>query len=205
MRKSRSRYIPNASLPRRRPTFLWGRHGFLPHERLLGRITWRDKRASACEATWVLGWGAWTNFFIQIISRTDINSLEPGQWRESDYWINCESIFCLMAYQCKWEQGLMYSLRNLTGDWCFIYFSFQEPCVKNDDRMLGWVCCPSGQLYATARIDRSAYCPGQEVRITGHVSNQSGKQVIGTEVQLIQKALYKAPHGKCVREDMRKQ
>ena len=62
--------------------------------------------------------------------------------------------------------------------------------------MLGWVCCPSGQLYATARIDRSAYCPGQEVRITGHVSNQSGKQVIGTEVQLVQKALYKAPHGK---------
>ena len=99
----------------------------------------------------------------------------------------------------------MYSLRNLTSDRCFIYFSFQEPCVKNDDRMLGWVCCPSGQLYATARIDRSAYCPGQEVRITGHVSNQSGKQVIGTEVQLLQKALYKAPHGKCVREDMKKQ
>lgn len=72
--------------------------------------------------------------------------------------------------------------------------ALMEPCVKNDDRMLGWVCCPSGQLYATARIDRSAYCPGQEVRITGHVSNQSGKQVIGTEVQLVQKALYKAPH-----------
>ena len=99
----------------------------------------------------------------------------------------------------------MYSLRNLTSDRCLIYFSFQEPCVKNDDRMLGWVCCPSGQLYATARIDRSAYCPGQEVRITGHVSNQSGKQVIGTEVQLLQKALYKAPHGKFVREDMKKQ
>ena len=121
-------------------------------------------------------------------------------WQEpmkSMWWApDCESICCLLVYQCKRELYLLYSETNLTCDWCFIPFLFQEPCVKNDDRMLGWVCCPSGQLYATARIDRSAYCPGQEVRITGHVSNQSGKQVIGTEVQLIQKALYKAPHGK---------
>jgi len=71
-----------------------------------------------------------------------------------------------------------------------------EPSVKHEDRTLGWICCPSGQLYAKARIDRSAYCPGQEVKITGHVSNQSGKQVIGTEAQLVQKVVFKAPHGK---------
>ena len=72
----------------------------------------------------------------------------------------------------------------------------QGPAVKNEDRTLGLVCCPAGQLYAKARIDRSAYCPGEEVKITGHVSNQSSKQVTGTEVQLIQKVVFKAPHGK---------
>lgn len=72
----------------------------------------------------------------------------------------------------------------------------QQPVVKNEDRTLGLVCCPAGQLYAKARIDRSAYCPGEEVKITGHVSNQSSKQVTGTEVQLIQKVVFKAPHGK---------
>ena len=64
------------------------------------------------------------------------------------------------------------------------------------DRTLGWSCCPSGQLYAKARVDRRAYCPGQEVKITGHVSNQSGKQVICTEVQFVQKAVFKAPRGR---------
>ena len=72
----------------------------------------------------------------------------------------------------------------------------QGPAVKNEDRTLGLVCCPAGQLFAKARIDRSAYCPGEEVKITGHVSNQSSKQVTGTEVQLIQKVVFKAPHGK---------
>ena len=76
------------------------------------------------------------------------------------------------------------------------YIFPQEPVVKNEDRTLGLVCCPAGQLFAKARIDRSAYCPGEEVKITGHVSNQSSKQVTATEVQLIQKVVFKAPHGK---------
>ena len=62
--------------------------------------------------------------------------------------------------------------------------------------MLGWPCCPSGQLYANARVDRLAYCPGQEVKISGNISNESGKQVLGTEVQLVQRVLFKAPQGK---------
>lgn len=69
-----------------------------------------------------------------------------------------------------------------------------EPSVKNEDRSLGLVCCPAGQLNARARIERSAYCPGEEVKITGHVSNQSSKQVTGTEVQFVQKVKFKAPH-----------
>ena len=72
----------------------------------------------------------------------------------------------------------------------------QQPSLKHKDRNLGLVCCPAGQLFARARIDRSAYCPGEKVLITGHVSNQSSKQVTGTEVQLVQKTVYKAPHGK---------
>lgn len=69
----------------------------------------------------------------------------------------------------------------------------QVPYVKQEDRILGWPCCPSGQLYAKARIDRLAYCPGQQVKISGSISNESGKRVVGTEVQLVQKALFKAP------------
>lgn len=69
-----------------------------------------------------------------------------------------------------------------------------QPSLKHKDRNLGLVCCPAGQLFARARIDRSAYCPGEKVLITGHVSNQSSKQVTGTEVQLVQKTVYKAPH-----------
>lgn len=76
------------------------------------------------------------------------------------------------------------------------FFFLQEPSMKREDRMLGWPCCPSGQLYAKARIDRLAYCPGQEVKISGNISNESGKQVLGTEVQLVQRVLFKAPQSK---------
>lgn len=68
--------------------------------------------------------------------------------------------------------------------------------MQRKDRMLGWPCCPSGQLYANARIDRLAYCPGQEVKISGNISNESGKQVLGSEVQLVQRVIFKAPQGK---------
>lgn len=71
--------------------------------------------------------------------------------------------------------------------------AFLEPRVKQEDRMLGWPCCPSGQLYTKARIDRLAFCPGQEVKISGIVNNESGKQVVGFEAQLVQKVLFKAP------------
>lgn len=70
---------------------------------------------------------------------------------------------------------------------------FLEPRVKQEDRMLGWPCCPSGQLHTKARIERLAYCPGQEVKISGHVNNESSKTVIGFEAQLVQTVLYKAP------------
>lgn len=68
--------------------------------------------------------------------------------------------------------------------------------MKQEDRMLGWSCCPSGQLYVRARIDRQAYCPGQTVKISGNISNESGRQVVGTEAQLVQTVFFKAPHGK---------
>ena len=77
-----------------------------------------------------------------------------------------------------------------------IIFCRQEPRVKQEDRMLGWPCCPSGQLHTKARIERLAYCPGQEVKISGHVNNESSKTVIGFEAQLVQTVLYKAPEGK---------
>ena len=104
-------------------------------------------------------------------------------------------------FLCTWTCWIHFFLACLVVCWLVRlaerYFIFlQEPSVKHEDRTLGWICCPSGQLYAKARIDRSAYCPGQEVKITGHVSNQSGKQVIGTEAQLVQKVVFKAPHGK---------
>lgn len=70
---------------------------------------------------------------------------------------------------------------------------FLEPRVKQEDRMLGWPCCPSGQLHTKAHIERLAYCPGQEVKISGHVNNESSKTVIGFEAQLVQTVLYKAP------------
>lgn len=73
--------------------------------------------------------------------------------------------------------------------------AFLEPSMQRKDRMLGWPCCPSGQLYANARIDRLAYCPGQEVKISGNISNESGKQVLGSEVQLVQRVIFKAPQG----------
>lgn len=70
---------------------------------------------------------------------------------------------------------------------------FLEPRLKQEDRMLGWPCCPSGQLHTKARIGCLAYCPGQEVKISGLVNNESSKTVIGFEAQLVQTVLYKAP------------
>lgn len=64
--------------------------------------------------------------------------------------------------------------------------------MKQENRMLGWSCCPSGQLYVKARIDRRAYCPGQTVKISGNIDNKSGRKVVGTEVQLVQTVLFKA-------------
>ena len=72
----------------------------------------------------------------------------------------------------------------------------QELRLKQKDRMSGWPCCPTGQLHTKARIGRLAYCPGQEVKISGLVNNESSKTVIGFEGQLVQTVLYKAPEGK---------
>lgn len=71
----------------------------------------------------------------------------------------------------------------------------QEPCVQQEDRMLGWSCCPSGRLYVKARINRQAFCPYQTVKISGSIVNESGKHVVGTEVRLVQWVLFKAPQG----------
>ena len=72
----------------------------------------------------------------------------------------------------------------------------QELRLKQKDRMSGWPCCPSGQLHTKARIGHLAYCPGQEVKISGLVNNESSKTVIRFEAQLVQTVLYKAPEGK---------
>ena len=61
--------------------------------------------------------------------------------------------------------------------------------------MLGWPCCPSGQLRTNACIGHLAYCPGQDVKISGQVNNESSKTVIGFEAQLVQRVLYKAREG----------
>ena len=99
------------------------------------------------------------------------------------------------------NQDSSFNFENPHGNWtltnCLIICCRQEPRVKQEDRMLGWPCCPSGQLYTKARIDRLAYCPGQEVKISGIVNNESGKQVVGFEAQLVQKVLFKAPESKC--------
>ena len=62
--------------------------------------------------------------------------------------------------------------------------------------MLGWPCCPSGQLHTKARIGRLANCPCQDVNISGLVNNESSKTVIGFEAQLVQTVLKKEPAGK---------
>ena len=62
----------------------------------------------------------------------------------------------------------------------------QELRLKQKDRMLGWPCCPSGQLHTKASIGRAAYCPGQDVKISGLVNNESSKTVVGFEAQLVQ-------------------
>ena len=59
-----------------------------------------------------------------------------------------------------------------------------------------------GQLFARARIDRSAYCPGEEVKVSAYVNNQSRRQVIATEVHLVQKSVFKAPRGTIAKLDL---
>ena len=72
----------------------------------------------------------------------------------------------------------------------------QELRLKQEDRMLGLPCCPSGQLQTKARIGHLAFCPGQKVKISGLVNNESSKTVIGVEGQLVKTVLSKAPEGK---------
>ena len=84
----------------------------------------------------------------------------------------------------------------LTFGYSLIIRCRQELRLKQKDRMLGWPCCPSDQLHTKARIGGVAYCPGQDVKISGLVNNESSKTVIGFEAQLVQRVLYKAPEGK---------
>jgi len=110
-----------------------------------------------------------------------------GQYGGINYWIHAEMARPYRANMMDDTPLFIIQLVQIRDP------ALLEPRLHTRDRTLGWSCCPSGQLYAKARVDRRAYCPGQEVKITGHVSNQSGKQVICTEVQFVQKAVFKAP------------
>jgi len=61
-----------------------------------------------------------------------------------------------------------------------------RPMIKEDQKMFGCLCCESGPVSATVKLDRSGYVPGETIYLNAMADNQSTKLMNKSSVELIQ-------------------
>ena len=48
------------------------------------------------------------------------------------------------------------------------------------------LCCESGPIKVYAEIDKTGYVPGEAIRVTGFVDNQTNRDIISCTIKLMQ-------------------
>jgi len=66
------------------------------------------------------------------------------------------------------------------------------PRTMGNNKMLGCLCCTSGPITATVRLDRSGYVPGETIYLQATVDNESDRAMNTTSVEIIQTIIFKA-------------
>ncbi|XP_046852132.1 arrestin domain-containing protein 3-like isoform X2 [Xenia sp. Carnegie-2017] len=72
---------------------------------------------------------------------------------------------------------------------------YLAPLSNTKQKQIGCLCCIAGNLNIQASIDRSGYCPGEQIFITASCDNDSTRQMDCMKAKLIQHILFKAGDG----------
>lgn len=67
----------------------------------------------------------------------------------------------------------------------------KPPLTEENEKDICCCCCRSGPLCLQASIDRSGYCPGEEIFFRIKIENHSNKSMCGVEVLLLQQLTLK--------------
>ena len=62
--------------------------------------------------------------------------------------------------------------------------------------------CQAGPLTLTASTDRGGYCPGENILVTAHITNNSYKVITGIRAHLIRHVIYYARRSRCNCKDI---
>ena len=62
----------------------------------------------------------------------------------------------------------------------------KPPLTEENEKHICCCCCRSGPLCLQASVDRSGYCPGEEIIFQIKIDNHTNKSMEGVEVLLLQ-------------------
>ena len=129
------------------------------------RLSWIVRGISIMKPKWPFQ--SWTDL------NTDLNTVSLANvslsWKVSRNWSQLLNQFVWIIHQ--WQQ---------------------EPAQVTDSKTICCWCCASGPISARVWIDRTGYVPGQLVPFCAQVENRSGRQMLGSKVQLVQNTTFHA-------------
>lgn len=67
-----------------------------------------------------------------------------------------------------------------------------NPQTVSDQKTLGCLCCISGPVSATVKVNRSGYVPGETIYLEATADNESDSMIEKTQVKLVQSILFYA-------------
>ncbi|XP_052278843.1 arrestin domain-containing protein 3-like isoform X1 [Dreissena polymorpha] len=67
-----------------------------------------------------------------------------------------------------------------------------SPAEGGNEKNLCCLCCKSGPISATFRIDRQGYVPGETIQLSAEISNHSSRKMKASRVRLIMYIMYHA-------------
>jgi hypothetical protein len=74
--------------------------------------------------------------------------------------------------------------------YCNAKHSFQQPVVTEREAPMQVMCFSRGSIVAQMRTDRTGYCPGEAIALTGGLCNHSSTRTKPVTVSLYQKTIY---------------
>jgi hypothetical protein len=89
--------------------------------------------------------------------------------------------WALVSYHSPSPQEIIY---------CNAKHSFQQPVVTEREAPMQVMCFSRGSIVAQMRTDRTGYCPGEAIALTGGLCNHSSTRTKPVTVSLYQKTIY---------------